>query len=63
MNLFALAGVPREKTHIAVSVHASAGYAALRNEIYRARYGIDNPNLPLLRRLREAGLPVALQDG
>jgi len=45
LNLHARAGVPR---------------ATLRNETYRARFGVDNPDLPLLDVLHEAGVRVIL---
>ena len=55
-NLHALAGIPREKVRLAVAIHGPTAYACLRNAAYRARYGVDNPNLVLLQRLRQAGV-------
>jgi intracellular sulfur oxidation DsrE/DsrF family protein len=33
--------------------------AALDNEHYRQKYGVDNPNLGVIRTLRTAGIDVA----
>ena len=34
--------------------------AALDNEHYRQKYSVDNPNLGLIRKLRNAGVAVAV---
>ena len=58
LNMHAGAGVPIEQLHIAGVVHNKATHDVLDNVGYRAKYGVDNPNLPLLTALEEAGVAV-----
>lgn len=60
LNMHARAGVPRERMHVAVVVHGPAGKALLANGAYLARLGVDNPNLPLLDELADAGVRIVL---
>lgn len=60
LNAHAQAGVPRENIKAAVVVHEAATEAAMSNEAYRARYGIDNPDAAHLTALMKAGVPVIL---
>lgn len=56
LNMHARVGVPRERMQLAVVLHGAAGKDALRAEPYRTRYDADNPNIPLIRQLAEAGV-------
>ncbi len=56
LNMHAAAGVPRERMKLVVVIHGPAGKDALTNDGYRQRFGVDNPNLPLVAQLREAGV-------
>ncbi len=58
VNLFAYAGVPRAHVHIAAVIEGPAGFAAFSNAAYRKRFHVDNPNRPLLRELRQAGVKL-----
>lgn len=58
LNMHAGAGVPVEQLHIAGVVHNKATHDVLDNEGYKAKYGVDNPNLPLLTALEDAGVGV-----
>lgn len=60
LNMHAQAGVPRERLAGALVVHGPAGHDLLDDAAYRERFGVANPNLPLLRELREAGVRVIL---
>jgi intracellular sulfur oxidation DsrE/DsrF family protein len=40
--------------------YGAATDGALDDEHYRQKYGIDNPNLNLIRKLRNAGVDVAV---
>ena len=57
-NLFAYGGVPREHVHIAAVIEGQAGWAVLKNEAYRKRFKVDNPNLELLGELRRSGVEL-----
>ena len=58
LNMHVATGTPRENVEVAVVLHGPATAAALSNEAYRARFGVDNPNLALIKALAEAGVPT-----
>ncbi len=60
LNMHAMAGVPGDQVRAAVVVHGAAGWEMLGHEAYRAHYGVDNPNVDLIRELTEAGVQVIL---
>lgn len=60
LNMHAQAGVPSQQMQVAIVVHGTAGKDLLNNDAYRARFGMDNPNLPLLEELARAGARVIL---
>lgn len=60
LNMHARAGVPRENMQLALVLHGTAGKNALRNDVFRERYGTDNPDLPLIKALHEAGVQIYL---
>jgi intracellular sulfur oxidation DsrE/DsrF family protein len=49
-------GVAPERVHLAIVARGPAAIAMLDNAAYQRRFGIDNPNLPLLRELHERGV-------
>jgi len=51
-------GVPKQKRHIIVMFHQrSADFdIVLGNEAFKAKYGKDNPNIPLISALKKAGV-------
>jgi len=58
LNMHAWAGVPKENLHVACVIHNKASKDALSSEFYRKRYGVDNPNEPLLEALEAAGADI-----
>lgn len=60
LNQGAVIGVPRANVEAAVVVHGSAGEELLTNAEYRARKGVDNPNIALLTDLSKAGVRIIL---
>jgi intracellular sulfur oxidation DsrE/DsrF family protein len=60
VNLYASAGVPLNHLKFVAVMYGAATDAALDNEHYRQKYGVDNPNLALIRKLRNAGVDVAV---
>lgn len=60
LNMHAQAGVPREQLHIALVVHGPAGRDLLNDALYRERYGVANPNIPVLDELARAGVQIIL---
>lgn len=45
---------------IAIVMHGPAGFAAMDNATYRAKYNVDNPNIKLLSELKKAGAEIYL---
>ncbi len=60
LNLHARAGVPRENMKLALVVHGGASWEVVDNAAYRAQFGVDNPNLPLLEALDDFGVELLL---
>ncbi len=60
LNMHARAGVPRENLQLALVVHGPAGKDLLDAAAYRKRFGVDNPNAPLLEALAAAGVRIYL---
>lgn len=58
VNALGALGLPTAHRKIAIVVHDDALPAVLRDESYKAKYGVANPNLTLLRRLRDAGVEL-----
>jgi len=51
-------GVPRQNVHLAIIVHGTATRTLLQNDAYKAATGVDNPNIPLLQALHDAGVRI-----
>ncbi|CAH0998727.1 hypothetical protein LEM8419_00073 [Neolewinella maritima] len=60
LNLFSVGGVPDEQVEVVLAIHGGATFAVMNDALYREHYGIDNPNLPLVRALKEAGVQVTV---
>lgn len=58
LNLLGSQGVRLRQTDVVVILHGPATPVVLTDAAYRARYGIPNPNLPLVRALRSAGATI-----
>lgn len=60
LNQSAAIGVPRANVQVAIVVHGTAGEELLTNAEYRARKGVDNPNIALLEEMSKAGARIIL---
>jgi intracellular sulfur oxidation DsrE/DsrF family protein len=60
LNQSAALGIPRANVQAAIVVHGTAGEELLSNAEYRARKGVDNPNIALLEELSKAGVQIIL---
>ncbi|MFT4736968.1 MAG: intracellular sulfur oxidation DsrE/DsrF family protein [Cyclobacteriaceae bacterium] len=58
LNLHAAGGIAPENIKVAVAVHGGATPLVLSHEGYEAKYGIKNPNLELIKQLREAKVEI-----
>lgn len=60
LNMHARAGVPTGTMHLALVVHGGASWELTEDAAYRERFGVANPNLPLLQALDEQGVEIVL---
>lgn len=60
INIFTAAGVPLDHLKIVAVAAGPATPLALDNAHYRAKFGVDNPNLPLIAQLHKAGVDVSV---
>ncbi|MEC8952880.1 MAG: DsrE family protein [Acidobacteriota bacterium] len=60
MNMHAHAGIPQKNLQVKLVLHGGGTRAAMTNEAYQERYEMDNPSLPLLEALSDAGVEIFL---
>jgi len=60
LNLHAVGGVPAEQMDVVLAVHGQSTYSSLTDEAYRAQFGTENPNVGLIKALKDAGVRIAL---
>lgn len=60
INLYVAAGVPAEQLQLAGVISGSATNAVLTNEEYKARFGVDNPNISLIQQLRAHNVDLSV---
>lgn len=58
VNLMGFAKVPPSHVHIVAVLEGEAAYAAASNAEYRKLFKTDNPNLPILHALKQAGVQL-----
>ena len=56
LNDLAVGGTPMTQTHFVVVFHGAATDGILDNAHYRAKYGVDNPNLPAIAKMKSLGV-------
>ncbi|MGH8398594.1 MAG: DsrE family protein, partial [Gammaproteobacteria bacterium] len=60
VNLFVYAGVPLDHLKFVVIIHGGATSIALDNAHYKKEFGVDNPNLKVIKELKAAGVEIAV---
>jgi len=60
VNLYVGAGVPLDHLKFVAIASGPATPIMLNDEQYRKKYGVANPNLPVIAQLRKAGIDVAV---
>jgi intracellular sulfur oxidation DsrE/DsrF family protein len=60
VNLYASAGVPLDHLKFVAVAYGPATALVLDDAHYRAKFGVDNPNLPVIAQLHKAGITVAV---
>lgn len=56
LNMHVRNGTPLERLDVAVVVHGQALKTVFNDDAYKARFGVDNPNLELVQKLAAAGV-------
>ena len=56
LNLHEANGIPRKNISAVVVIHGDALFSLLKNEKYKKKYGIDNPNVSLIKELQTYGV-------
>ena len=59
-NLHAVGGVPKEKLDVVGVLHNLATPAVITNEAYQRKYGMDNPNMELIKALKDSGVKLVV---
>ncbi|THH37729.1 DsrE family protein [Neolewinella litorea] len=60
LNLFAVGGVPADQVFVVLAIHGGATVGVMDDYHYRERFGVDNPNLPLIESLKQAGVKLTV---
>ncbi len=62
LNTLGKYGVPAENRNIIAMIHPRGDNfdIVMNNEAYKARHGRDNPNIEIIRKLKEAGVDIRL---
>ncbi len=58
LNLHVMGGVPKSKMNVVLAIHGGAAYTVMNKKAYKAKYGVDNPNLGLYEELEQAGVKM-----
>ena len=60
LNMHVNAGMKKEQLKVAMTFHASAWQDVLNNDVYKEKFGVDNPNLKLINDLSNAGVDIII---
>lgn len=60
LNMHANEGMKPQQLKVAMTIHGGAWQDVLDNESYKQKFGVDNPNLPLINALSDAGVDVII---
>ncbi len=60
LNMHQKAGVPVSQLKVRMAMHGQASYGLLKNEFYKEKFGVDNPNIELLKAIDSAGVDIIL---
>ncbi|MDH5476630.1 MAG: DsrE family protein, partial [Cyclobacteriaceae bacterium] len=60
LNLHAVSGADVTKMDVVLAIHGPVTLALLNNEAFQKRFGMENPNVPLLKELKAAGVTLTV---
>ena len=58
INLYHFSGSKKGDLELAVITHSGATYSVLNDESYEAKFGVSNPNLEIIERLKSYGVQI-----
>ena len=58
VNVFASAGVPTRNLDFVIILHGPSTFAILSNAAYKKKFGVDNPNIPVIDALVKTGVHI-----
>ena len=58
LNLHAAGGIKSENMNVVVAIHGNATYTVLDKKGYIKKYAMENPNMDLIRELKNAGVKL-----
>ncbi len=58
LNLHAAGGIKPENMDVVVAIHGDASYSVLDKKGYIKKYAMENPNMELIRELKNAGVKL-----
>jgi intracellular sulfur oxidation DsrE/DsrF family protein len=58
LNVMAASGIMPKDMELAAVIHGPAAPSVLKNEIFKGRFKMDNPNEKIIRDLKEAGVKL-----
>jgi intracellular sulfur oxidation DsrE/DsrF family protein len=60
LNLHEAGGGFNDQMTVVLAIHGGATFAILDNETYKRKFGVDNPNVDLIRELKVAGVQLTV---
>lgn len=60
LNLHAVGGVDISQMKVVLAIHGKSTYSTMSDDAYSAKFGVNNPNTPLIKELREAGVKLTV---
>lgn len=60
LNMHVDAGKSRSQIKVAAVFHGNASYSLLKDEFYKEKFGVSNPNLKLIKALQDADVDIIL---
>jgi len=60
LNMHVQDGKSTETLHPVMVMHGNASYGLLKNEYYKEKFGVDNPNIDLIEALKNANVTIIL---
>lgn len=60
INLHAVSGADISKMKVVLAIHGPAAFTIMKNSAFKKKFGVDNPNIELIKALKQAGVKLAV---